>query len=211
MFSVDLLKGRGVPIKTKPGGVYLVAISFIVPVTLASIVLGNYLQNRILLATYQNYYNKAEHGIEEFTNDLQERKLLEKQRDTLRYSRGELADVINWNVQWTPVIQILVDNLPDSMVLDKMEAIKSSDTKTVPKRYNPDKTEKISVPKRELTVQFHASAQDENHNLVTKLQSDLYYSLLPLNTVEKIELGPYSRNEQKKEEQFEIIFIFETP
>lgn len=158
MFTIDLLKGRGVPIKTKPGGVYLVAISFIVPVILAAIIFGNYLHNRILMTTYKSDLERADKGIKDLAPDIRLQKLLERRKNKLEACREEVADVINWHIQWSAVLQALVENIPKTVILDELKTHSDSEKKNVPERY-PTKTRSLrkSVTKAESLFSLYSS------------------------------------------------------
>ena len=210
MFRLDLLGGRGVPIKTKPGGVYLIAISFIVPVTLTAVVLGNYLHDRILVTTYRDDLRRENDRIEDLTPEMHQRQLLEQRKSKLNACREELADVIHWNVQWSPVLQALAEHIPESVILDKLEVTRSQEYQKVPRRYMPEKTIRIMVPKRELVIKFHADARQDNRDLVPNLIYQLRYSPFLIDKFENIVPGPQNRDEENHIDHFEIKCIIAT-
>ena len=45
MFTIDLLKGQGIPIKSRPTGIAISAAAVAVPVIIAIVMLGFYLRN----------------------------------------------------------------------------------------------------------------------------------------------------------------------
>ena len=53
MLTIDLLKGRGIPIKSKPGGTALLAITIAMPIVAAFVLLGDYMHGRIILLMHE--------------------------------------------------------------------------------------------------------------------------------------------------------------
>jgi hypothetical protein len=46
MFKIDLLKGQGVPVKSRPESIAITAVALVVPIVIAFVMLGYFLQNR---------------------------------------------------------------------------------------------------------------------------------------------------------------------
>ena len=53
MFTIDLLKGTGIPLQSSPGRTVLRAVPFLVPALLVLGLLGHYAYNQTLLGTKQ--------------------------------------------------------------------------------------------------------------------------------------------------------------
>ena len=49
MFTIDLLKGQGIPIKRRPWGVAIAALAFVVPILVAMVMFGFYISNGIVI------------------------------------------------------------------------------------------------------------------------------------------------------------------
>ena len=47
MFTIDLLKGESVPAKSSPEGIAVVAVTFVVPIIIAMVMVSFYLSNII--------------------------------------------------------------------------------------------------------------------------------------------------------------------
>ena len=50
MFTIDLLKGQGIPVKSRPETIAIAAVAFAVPVIIAIVILGYYLHSGIILS-----------------------------------------------------------------------------------------------------------------------------------------------------------------
>ncbi|MBN1764863.1 MAG: hypothetical protein JW860_06365 [Sedimentisphaerales bacterium] len=178
MFDVDLLKGHGVPIKSKPGGTFLVAISFIVPVAIASVLLGNYLRNRIILYTQNQMIQDYNSKISHMEARLKNHELAQKHKETLIACCEEVGDVVHLYTQWTPVLLTLIEYMPDKLKLDQL-TIKKNDIKiNVPSRKNPDVSIPIVVPRRTMEIHFHGNIQDDLQDLVNEFRYNMRFATM---------------------------------
>ena len=50
MFTIDLLKGHGIPIKSKPEGIAIAVATFTVPLVIAIVMFGFCLHTRIIMS-----------------------------------------------------------------------------------------------------------------------------------------------------------------
>ena len=50
MFTIDLLKGQGIPIKSRPEGIVIAAVTLAVPIIIAVIIFSFYLNNSIVIS-----------------------------------------------------------------------------------------------------------------------------------------------------------------
>ena len=192
MFNIDLFKGHGVPIKSKPGGTFIVAISFIVPVALASIILGNLLHNRILISTNTEQMRIYDAKINRLTPELNLRDSIQKQKQALESSHEELADIIRLHTQWSGALQALVENMPPTVVLEELDVKIIVDKKPVPKRYDAKKTIDVDIPKRTLEVKMHVAQADNVKSSAFRDFKDAFqFSPLATNLIEAVRmLGP---------------------
>lgn len=177
MYHIDLLKGYGVPIKSKPGGIYLIAFSFIVPVALTAVVAGNYLHNRILIKSHVNVIEKCEAKIEELAPRTALRRQIEQYKDSLLLCQDEAADVIPWHMQWSGILAELASSMPESMTLDKLEAKKGiSAAKRVPSRRIENKMIEVSIPVTVLNMLFYVPAGNDADEMVKEYIQQLRYT-----------------------------------
>lgn len=216
MFTIDLLKDHGVPIKSKPGGTFLVAVSFIVPVAMAAVVLGNYLHDRILIVHNRNATARLEDEIEDLTSQLELRKSSIEQRDKINSCHNELADILRKYIQWTGVLRLLVENIHEKMALEKLEAMVGEKTVDVPiksteaqtkkdssgkvslseiedmSKSSVKKTKKILKIERSLRVGLSVKLQDDvdGDDLLRNLISELENSNLPRGKIGEANPGP---------------------
>ena len=157
MFTIDLLKGQGIPIKSRPGGAVFVAVIIAVPVILTMIMLGDYVRGSIILTTQQRFLGNIEADILKYS---QARTSHENARQWLEDTNAcltEAADMMKYQIQWSPVLEILAKNMPVDLVLSELNLRTETINKEVPKRDEPSKKITITVPKRILTITFYGN------------------------------------------------------
>ena len=104
MFTIDLLNGQGIPRKTRPAGVVIVALTAVLPVLLAIGTFGFYLNNKIALSLKEREIVKTEAKIDEFSDALEEREALMEQKITYGVCLSEINSSIKTYDQWSPIL-----------------------------------------------------------------------------------------------------------
>ena len=133
MFTIDLLKGQGVPAKSKPEGIAVAAVTLAVPVVVAILVLGLYVSNSVAISIQKQEISNYEAKINEFSGALELQKLFEKEKVSIGNCLSEVSSSIGRHIQWSPVLLALVESMPDSMVLTKLEVKERPIKREVPK------------------------------------------------------------------------------
>ena len=209
MFTIDLLKGLGVPIKSKPGGRFLVAFSFIVPVVFASVVFGNYLHNRIVIVSQKEQLENYEIKISDLRTQLEFREEAKQQRNDLHACRKELADSIHRQVQWSPVLEALLQNLPESAIVEQLEVKSQAVSRKVLLRGSLEETINITIPKRTLETSIRLDAQDNADEMVEDFTYQLYYSPLLAGKINDVAVVERIADERSDTILYKIYCIFE--
>ncbi len=173
MFTVDLLKGQGLPIKSRPTGIVISAIAVAVPVIIAMIMLGFYLRNKIIISVQKQEITKWETEIGKFSELVKLQESFEKERTVYSSCIAEVKSSIGKYVQWSPVLATVVENMPDSVTLSALEAKQRFIRKKVPQKDDPKKTNDVDVPVRTLRVSVCGSPQAHSDEVVRDFQSRL--------------------------------------
>ena len=63
MFTIDLLKGQGIPARSRPEGIIATAVTIVVPIAIALTMLGIYLSSRIVMNIYKQEISSYEKKI----------------------------------------------------------------------------------------------------------------------------------------------------
>jgi hypothetical protein len=168
MFTIDLLKGQGMPLKTRPGGVAIVAATAVLPVLLAIGMFGIYLNNKVVLSLAERELVKSKEKIDQFSDALEQREVLMKEKMTYKNCLSEVADAIKKYTQWSPILTMVVENMPESVALTSLEVERNFIKKKVPKKDDPEQMEQVDVLVRVLHLRVRGAAQsdcDENVRL----------------------------------------------
>jgi len=210
MFITDLLKGQGIPIKSKPGGAALMGISFAIPVVIIMIMFANYLHGHIVLSTRERLIGNYEARMDKLAAHLKFQENAECEIDNLNACLQEVADTITQHIQWSPVLQVLAANMPESLVLEELHVETATGlTKKVPKRDDPSKYITITLPKRILRISLYRKLRSGGDEAVLQLQQKLRNSSVLSPIVDTIR--PVSQEADEKEGlmRYEIECIFE--
>lgn len=155
MLTIDLLKGQGIPIKSRPGGAALLAFSIAVPVIVGIILLGDYVRGRIILKTERQYIIKLERKITQLSEGINFQEKIKREIEDARNCLVEVAETIQQQVQWSSILETLVTKMPDTLAMAELDVESTMIRERVPRRDDPSKFISIPVPKRTLHIGFY--------------------------------------------------------
>lgn len=173
MFTIDLLNGQGIPIKSRPTGIAISAVAVTVPVIIAIVMLGFYLRNKIIISVRMQEAARCETEIGKFSEFVKLQESFEKDRGVYSNCLTEVKSSIGRYVQWSPVLATIVENMPDSVTLSALEAKQRSIKRKVPQKDDHQKTTDVDIPVRTLRVSISASPQADRDEVVRDFQSRL--------------------------------------
>jgi len=209
MFTIDLLKGQGIPIKRKPWGVAVAAMVFAVPVLVAMVMLGFYLSNRIVIKVTKQEIVNYEKNIETLSDAVELQKSFEAEKNNMNNCLSEVLSSIGRHTQWSPILATVVENMPDSMVLTRLEVKQRSVNKKVPKKDDPKKMINVSIPVRTLQMSVSGRPQADNDKAVKDFKDRLRFSALLAPKLEDIRVSQKSDTfEGQDAVSYEIDCIF---
>ncbi len=159
MFTIDLLKGQNVPVKSSSGGIAIVVATVVVPLTVEIVMFGSYLNNKLVVSKNEQEITRCQAEIGELSDAVEMQASLEKQKTTYGNYLSEVKSSINRYAQWSPVLVTLVENMPNSLMLTKLEVKEHTVRKKVPKRDNPQEMIEKNVPVRTLRISVNGSPQ----------------------------------------------------
>ena len=189
MFTIDLLNGQGIPIKSRPESIAIAVVTAVVPIIIAMVMFGFYLSNNIVTATQKQEIVKYETMINKLSDAIKIQKSLEKEKDAISSCLTEVSTSLGRHAQWSPILMTLVENMPDSVILTKLEVKQRSITRKVPRKDDPQKTTNISVPIRTLHVSVCGSPQSACDKEVKDFRDRLRLSSLLGSKLEDIKVS----------------------
>lgn len=189
MFTIDLLKGQGIPAKSRPEGIAIAAATLVVPIIIAIVMLGLYLRNKIIISIKKQAIVNYETRIGGLSDAVELQKSFENEKNAIGNCLSEVATSISRHAQWSPVLTTLVKNLPDSVVLTDLEVKQGSVKRKVPKKDDPTKMIDISVPVRTLQINVCGSPQSNCDKAVRGFRERLRSSTLLAPKLENIRVS----------------------
>jgi Tfp pilus assembly protein PilN len=126
MFTIDLLKGEGRPVRTKPQGVAIFVATFAVPALVALIMAGFYIRNNVVICVQKQNVNSLDIQIKRLSEAIKFKKSSEKEKASITGCLTDVASAINRHTQWSSTLMTLLENLPDSVVVSSLDVKRSS-------------------------------------------------------------------------------------
>ncbi|MCU0913573.1 MAG: hypothetical protein MUC88_03290 [Planctomycetes bacterium] len=151
-YAIDLLRGEGVPIRSRPGGIAFACLVVVVPFLAASGTLSFYLDCQVVIAIQRQQISKLAAAIDALSGAVQKKESMETEKDEANRVLSDVKTALAGRTQWSPILASLVDNLSDTLVLTKVEARQSTTRRQVPAKDDPTRTIDASVPVRELKI-----------------------------------------------------------
>jgi hypothetical protein len=159
MLTIDLLKGQGIPTRSNPEKIALMAITVIVPVIIAITLLSFVWRNKVIISIEKQNITNCEKAISKLS---QAQMLLEKSQKEKKYRDDCLLEVgksIEKYHQWTPALIEIVKLMPDSIILSGIDIKQSNIKKMVPnKQGGPDVEVSIPTTKMKISVTEKSSS-----------------------------------------------------
>jgi len=209
MFTIDLLKGAGIPAKNRPWGAAVVGVAFAMPVLIAVVMLGFYVSNRIVIKVAKQEIVNYDKYIETLSDAVKMQKSFEAEKGNIDNCLSEVLSSIGGHTQWSPVLAILTENIPSSMVLTNLEVKQLSVSKKVPLKDDPKKMVSISVPVRTLQMSVSGRPQSNNDEAVKDFKDRLRLSALLAPRLEDIRVSQKSNTFEGQEVvSYEINCVF---
>jgi len=209
VFTIDLLKGQGVPIKSRPEGIAIAAVAFVVPVIIAIVMFGYYVHTRIVISVQKEGIANYEDKISELSDAIKQQKSFEQEKDVIKSSLSEVLSSVDRYVQWSPILETLVRSLPDSVILTKLEAKERSIRMKVPQKDNPDTMEEKTIPVRTLQMSVCGYQNSDCDKAVREFQDSIRSSTLLGPKIEDIKVAQgFDKLEGKDVISYEIDCTF---
>lgn len=211
MFTIDLLKGQGIPMKSSPGGIAITGVTVAIPMTMAIIMFGFYLNNRTHLSIKEQEIVRCQAEIDKLSGAVELQDSLEKEKIIYGNCLSEVKSSISKYIQWSPVLVTIVENMPDSVMLTALEVKQHSVRKKVPKKDNPQEMIEMSVPVRILQMSVSGSPGYDCDKVVRDFRNHLRSSAFLGPKLEDIEVSQESEKlEGRDVASYEIECVFKT-
>lgn len=166
LFTIDLLKGQGIPIKSKPEGIVVAAAAFVIPAAVAIVMLGWYLSTNASISIQKQKISSYEEKISKLSKAVELYNSFEEEKGAVNNCLSEVSSSIKKHTQWSPVLAMLVKNMPDSLVLKELEVKRRSTKVKVPKKDDPQTMVGVSVPVETLHITVSGNIRNNSDGAV---------------------------------------------
>ena len=213
MFTIDLLKGQGIPPKSRPEGIAVGAIVFAVPVIVAIVIAGVYMTDNISLSTQKRELADYEKRVDKLSDALELKRAFEKQRATINEVLSEVSSSIDRHMQWSDVLVDIVENMPESMILAELEAKQNMVRRRVAKDGDAETKVDVMVPLRTLSITVSGKSEYDCDRAVRDFSDRLRIATVLGPKLEDIRVSKSNlgRRKQRNFVSYQIDCVFKTP
>ena len=152
MFTIDLLKGQGIPARSRPEGIIATAVTVVVPMAVAAVIFGIYLSNRVVMNIQRREISNYEEKISQLSDVMRTYKSYERRKSAIQQRILERTVAVDEHQQWSDILVTIVKNMPESIVLKQMRVESRAVKVKVPDSEDPKKKVDKMIPAR--TVQL---------------------------------------------------------
>ena len=186
MFTIDLLKGEGIPIRSRPGGIAFACTVISVPLIVGIIMAGVCIEHRVALSIQEQQLARIKSVTGTLLDALARKHAMEAQKTASTNLLYNAKTALTRHTPWTPALLTLVEGMPDNLVLTKLEAQQDFVRRRVPAENDPGMMIDITVPVRTLEIDVCGYDGNVAYRAVRELQDHLKSSAAlgsRLNTV----------------------------
>lgn len=210
MFAIDLLKGTGIPPKSEPVGFIIIAVTILVPLVFAVSLFGFYYQSKVAAKIKQQDVLKLEKSISKLSGAVEIKQNLEKQKLFYNTCLSEVKSSVRKYSQWSPVMAMLLEEMPSSVALKGLEVEHEKIKKETPKKKDKSsKTETTEMIMTKLILQITNQDQGDYLEEVKDFRNRLYSSPVFGSKLQNIVFSRQAEQSDGKETisyQIECIF-----
>lgn len=177
-FTIDLLKGRGLPVKNRPEGVAAGVVIFAVPVIAAIVIFGCYLTDSVAMSVQKQQISNYRQKTKDLADAVEIQRSFEQKQDLLSSYLSEVSQSVSRHCQWSPVVAMVVENMPDSMILTKLQVEQNYVRKQITKKTTPPERVTVTLPERTLHIVLSGDSQSGYEEAVREFRDRLRCSAL---------------------------------
>jgi Tfp pilus assembly protein PilN len=176
MHEIDLLRGSGIPKRTTLGGIGAGVLGVLVPCLLVAGAVYKYTHDRTIVEILQRAVASEQAKIDNLSDAITQNKTLATDRDRIFAQLRKVSSRLKDYNQWSPVLEAIVRNMPESMVLMTIAVERSDIRRSVESEKNPGKKKVVAVPSRTLIVTLGGLPEHNCDDAVKALRSELKQS-----------------------------------
>jgi hypothetical protein len=178
MYTIDLLKSNGLPLRSNMKNAVNVGLLFSIPILIFVMMTSSYAQSRILIDNHRKTLGHYENRFANLKKHMMKEELISQRYKALNDSLHEVKDTLNNNIQWTPSLAMIERLLPSTLSIERMEVKIKTFQKAVAQREKPEVKINITIYKRILTIYLQSSSKINSDETVTRFKNNLASSPL---------------------------------
>ncbi len=158
MLTIDLLKGRGIPAKSRPESIVVTAMVLGVPAIIGIVMFSYYMRSRVVISIQKQGIVSCETKINNLSEAAAMQEAFEKEKKIANGCLSEVAATITNHTQWTPVLIEIVKSMPDSILLAGIGVKQDTVRKKVFAKDGSGGMSEVVVPVRILRINARESS-----------------------------------------------------
>jgi len=209
MFTIDLLKGEGIPAKSRPKDIAIASVMIVVPTVIAIIIFSLYIRNKITISIQKKEIDRCKAELGKLSDTIKTQKTLEEEKNIVSNCISEVRSSLNRHTQWTPILAKVVENIPYSTTLTNLSVRQRTVKKKIPKKDDPEKMVDIQILTRTMHMSAYGSAQSDCDEAVKEFRNRLLSSPFLGPMLENITVSQkYVTGDGRDTASYEIDCIF---
>lgn len=177
MYTIDLLKGEGVPIRSRPGGIAFACLIVVLPFLAVLGTTSFCMDNDVVIAIQQQQVSRLTTAVGALSGAVQKREALEREKTEATRMLADVKTALGGHHQWSPILTSLAESLSDTLVLTRLEARQDTIRATVPAKDGPARKVEVSLPVRVLRICVYGKDKEASAEAVRRLQESLRSSV----------------------------------
>ena len=192
MFSIDLLKGKGLPQKLDVRKSALKAVPILIPLLAMGVFAASYQRNASMLRVQRQALAGNQRQIAQYTKDVMEYNKIDTQIKGLEKCLNDISKALSYRIQVSDLLTELVQALPESIFIYEMNMSRNAVNEKIQQENSAEVKQRLVV-RRQLKLVLCGYDPEKSDVAVQDYVSELEKS--PLLTGLFVEMKPSARQQ----------------
>lgn len=121
MYTIDLLQGSGLPLKSRPGRMALALVPVLIPLMAGVLTAGNWMHRETLIKAEQSRVESNDEQLQRFRQDLETYRFRQVRILDAQHRLKVVNKLLTTELAVSPLVLELVRTLPDSVFFQEFE------------------------------------------------------------------------------------------
>jgi Tfp pilus assembly protein PilN len=172
-YTIDLLQGEGLPIRSRPGGIVFACLIIVLPLLAAFGAANVYVDSDVVITIQKQQAGRLATAIQALSSAVRKRETLESQKTEATHVLSDVKASLDGHNQWSPILASLVESLSDTLILTRLEARRDTVRIKVPAPDDPTRKIETSIPVRALKICVCGKDKESSAEAVRRVQDNL--------------------------------------